>query len=114
MEWRTTAVPEFPDAKGKPTVVYAKPLTMRDLRLVDRFGQKRNSVTSRLVKLAQLAFHDADGRQIIDINEIDEFEANVEAEVLNRVFGELGLFDDDELKAFEDAEKNSRKTGDSD
>lgn len=110
MDWRTTTVPEWRTKDGKARAVYAKPLTMRELRLVDLYGQKKNSVTARLVKLAQLSFHDADGRQLIDLNELDQFEAACDPNVLSRVLGELGLFEQDELAAFEEAEKNSDTT----
>lgn len=114
LEWSKTAVPEWPDKDGNPRVIYAKPMTMNHLRLVDLHGQKKKSVSSRLVKLAQLAFCDADGRRLISLNEIDDFEATVDPEVLNRVLEELGLFNTDEIEAFEAAEKNSATTLDDD
>lgn len=120
MDWNETRVPEWRTKDGLPRVVYAKPLSMKEMRLVEQYGAKKGSTIARLVKLGQLAFHDSEGRLLINHNEIDHFEAGVDPTVLSRVLGELGLMTDeevggiDEAIAFEDAEKNSDATPDSD
>lgn len=101
-EWRSTTVPEWQDKEGKPRVVYARDMTMRELRLVDVYGQKRGTTLARLVKLAQLKLCDADGRQLLDLQDIDGFEAYVEPAVLSRVLTELGLFEADEKEFLDD------------
>lgn len=111
-EWRTTTIPEIVDSEGKPWKVYAKPLTMRELRLIDRYGQKEGTSIARLVKTAQLTWCDSQGRPLFNINEIHDIESVLDSRVLARVMEELNLVDPDEEGLIEEAEKNSPATDD--
>lgn len=111
-EWRSTVVPEIKDEDGKPYRIYAKPLTMRELRLIDRYGTKEGTAIARLVKTAQLTWHDSQGRQLFNVNEIKDVEAALDSRVLSRVMEELNLVDLDDEAVLEEAEKNLTATDD--
>lgn len=115
-EWASTRVPELRDEDGKPWVVYAKPLTMRELEIVDRYGKRENTDIAKLTKTAQLALHDADGQPLFGQNDLKEVGALFESTLLQRIFKELGLLtaEEHEVLAYEEAEKNSATTNDDD
>lgn len=80
-------VPEWPDESGNPTVLYAKPMTLHDQKILSKFA--KDSDLEFFVRTIIMKAMDRDGNKVFDIADKITLMNRVDPTVILRIAGQI-------------------------
>lgn len=101
---RTIEVPEWPDADGRPLVIYCRPMTMADKQKIAN-AAGRDGHVAMLAHTLLIKAEDSQGNKLFTIEHKHDLMNRADPEVVARIVIEMN-----KVATVEDQEKNSTRT----
>jgi len=80
-------VPEWPDEKGNPTVMYSQPFTLADRKKLAKFAQEDD--LEFIVRMVIMKCEDENGEKVFDLSDKPTLMNKVDPNVIARISGQL-------------------------
>jgi len=86
-EVKQIEVPEWPDEKGNPTILYAEPLSLGDRKTLSKYAKEDD--TEFLIRLIIMKARTSDGKAVFDLSDKPMLLTKVDPNVLNRIANDI-------------------------
>ena len=80
-------VPEWPDEKGNPTVVYSQPFTLGDRKKLIKFAQEDD--LEFIVRMVIMKCEDESGEKVFDLSDKPTLMNKVDPEIISRIAAQI-------------------------
>ena len=80
-------VPEWPDEKGNPTVMYSQPFTLGDRKKLIKFAQEDD--LEFIVRMVIMKCEDESGEKVFDLSDKPTLMNKVDPEIISRIAAKI-------------------------